>query len=432
MDAHVFTVDGATFVLGLFWQPLSGNTAADRGKEVRSLARELSFNLAITRNSSMSCVGFAKSSHELKAGSYSAAALVSKTLEVEQKVRDFIFVSALSDGRWAYVAQRDGVILPDGDRAFASEDAARAHLLDHMSLGTWPLVIAPAIWGIRDSVERDFIDMIPRRKNGKIDVHKWWRLIPVDRRQAAVAAHAGKVALLVFVGAAVIGGGMYYKHWKNAHDARLASEAAAAAAIAMQVDASGQIIRPENPWKSQPLAGNMVRACLATLSRMKVFPGNWDVSGIECANGQLTLSWTPRPGGWIKHLKEVEPRAMIALDGSSASVSLPLPSMETGHDEEAPVLNERLIAMFSTAQTYGVSFSTAPVKVIAAPALPGQEIQAPQVFWQEINWLAEGVSLPDVVLVALDGPGFRMSAMRGRLVNGNFVWSMEGTQYVQP
>lgn len=429
MDTHIFTIGGATFALGLFWQPLSGNTQADRGKEVRSLARELSFNLAITRTSSMSCVGFAKSSPELKAGTCSAAAVISKTVEVEQKARDFIFVSALDDGRWAYVAQRDGVVLPDGDQAFASEDAARAHLLDHMSLGTWPLVIAPAIWGIRDSIERDFADMIPRRSNGKIKIHKWWRLIPVDRRQAAVSAHASKVALLVLV-AAVIGGGMYYKNWKGARDARLAAEAAAAAA-AMQVDASGQLVRPENPWKSQPLASDMVRACLSALSGLRVFPGNWNVSGIECSNGQLTLSWTPREGGWIKHLKEMEPRALIALDGSTASVSVPLPEMKTGYDEAAPTQNERLVTMFASAQAYGVSITTSPVNAISEPALPGQEIQVPEVFWQEIKWLTEGVSLPDVVLAALDGPGFRMSVMRGQLVNGNFVWSMEGIQYVQ-
>lgn len=430
VDSYLFTVDGATFVLGLFWQPLSGVTPADRGKEVRSLAQELSFNMAITRDSSMHCVGFAKASQALKAGAFSAAAIVSKTLEVEEKARDFIFVSALPDGQWAYVAQRDGVILPDGDQAFASEDAARARLLEHMSIGDWPLVIAPAIWGVGGAVERDFVDMLPRRKGGKIKVHKWWRLLPVDRRRAAVSMHAGKAVLVGAIAAAAIGGGLYYKNWKDARDAKLAAEAAAAAA--MQLNASGQVVRPENPWKSLPLAGDMVRACLAALSTQRVFPGNWDLTIIECGGGQLSLSWKPRSGGWIKHLKEIEPAATIAVDGSTASVSVPLSALKAGYDEAAPVQNERLIHMYSTAQAYGVSFGVKPAQAISAPALPGQDVQAPQVFWQEIKWLAEGVHLPDVVLAALDGPGFRMSAMRGQWVNGSFVWTMEGTQYVQP
>lgn len=431
-DTHIFTVEGEAFALGLFWQPLSATTPAERSKEVRSLAQELSFNMAITRNSTMHCVGFAKANQAMKIGVFSAAAVVSKTLDVELKARDFIFVSALPDGQWAYVAQRDGVILPDGDQAFSSEDAARARLLEHMSLGDWPLVIAPSIWGINGSIERDFLEMLPRKKNGKLKVHKWWRLMPVDRRRAAVTAHAGKIALVALVAGGLIGGGMFYKKWKTERDARLASEAAAAAAVAMQVGADGQIIRPENPWKTQPLAGDMVQSCLAALSGQRVFPGNWNLSTIECAGGQLKISWQPRAGGWIKHLKEVEPTAMIAVDGSSASVTVPLPELKTGHDEAAPVQNERLVHMYSTAQAYGVTFSVNDAQAVSAPVLPGQEAQAPQVFWQEIKWIADGVVLPEVVLAALDGPGFRMNAMRAKWVNGNFVWTMEGTQYVQP
>lgn len=431
-DTHLFTVEGATFALGLFWQPLSGTTPADRAKEVRSLAQELSFNMAVTRNSTMHCVGFAKATQALKVGVYSAAAVVSKSLDVELKARDFIFVSALPDGQWAYVAQRDGVILPDGDQAFVSEDAARARLLEHMSLGDWPLIIAPSIWGIGGAIERDFLELIPRKKSGKIKVHKWWSLMPVDRRRAAVTAHAGKIALVALVVGGVIGGGLFYKKWKAERDARLAAEAAAAAAVAMQVDASGQVIRPENPWKSKPLAGDMVHACLDALSTQRVFPGNWDLSAIECTDGQLKLTWKPRAGGWIKHLKEIEPAAIIAVDGSTASVNIPLRSLKTGHDEAAPEQNKRLIYMYSTAQAYGVSFGVTPAKPVSAPVLPGQEAAPPQVFWQEINWLVDGARLPDVVLAALDGPGFRMNAMKGQWINGSFVWTMEGTQYVQP
>lgn len=428
-EPHLFVVDGAPFVLGLFWQPLSGATLADRGKEIRSLARELSFSMAVIRNSAMPCVGFANASQALKAGTFSAAAVVSKTLEVEEKARDFIFAAALPDGQWVYIAQRDGVILPDGDQAFSSEDAARARLLEHMSIGDWPLVIAPAIWGLGGSIERDFAGMIPRRKNKKIKVHKWWALMPVDRRRAAVSMHAGKAVIAAALAAAVIGGGLYYKHWKDARDARIAAEAAAAA---VALDASGRPLPPEVPWKSQPLAKDMLRACLAALSTQRVFPGNWNVNSVECTNGNLVVSWTPREGGWIKHLKEVEPGAVIAMDGSTASVSVALPDLHVGYDEPAPTQNGRLVAMYSTAQAYGVSFSITPAQSVSAPALPGQEVAVQPALWQEVEWLADGVSLPDAVLAALDGPGFRMKAMRAQWMNGRFIWTMEGTQYVQP
>lgn len=429
-DVHLFTAGGSTFALGLFWQPLAGGTPAERAKEVRSLAQELSFDLAVLRNSSMHCVGFAKSAPTLKPGVFSAAAVISKSIEVEMKARDFIFVSPLPDGQWAYVAQRDGVILPDGDQAFASEDAARARLLEHMSIGDWPLIIAPAIWGVGGAVERDFLDLVPKKKNGKIKIHRWWGLMPVDRGRAAMTAHAGKVVILSIAAVALIGGGVFYKKWKADQEAKLAAEAAAKAA--MEAGSAAQAVRPENPWKSQPLAGDMVHACLDALSSQRIFPGNWDLSAIECSGGQMKLTWKPRAGGWIRHLKEVEPAAIVAIDGATAYVSVPLRHLDTGHDEAAPEQNARLIDMYSTAQAYGVSFSVSPAKEAAPPPLPGQAAAAPQVFWQEIKWIADGVKLPDAVLAALDGPGFRMNSMKGLWVNGSFVWTMEGTQYVQP
>lgn len=419
-EPHLFTIDGVSFALGLFWQPLGGSTPAERSKEVRALAEELSFDLSVIRNSSMHSVGFAKSG-DLKAGVFSAGAVVSKTMEVEEKVRDFIFVSALPDGSWMYVAQRDGAILSDGDLAFASEDAARTRLLEHMSLGDWPKVIAPAIWGVGGATERSFEDIIPRGKGGKIKIHKWWRLVPVGRGRAAMTLHAGKIAVACAVVAVVVGGSVFYKKWKAEKEAKAAT---------VVVDAAGTPLPPEHPWKSQPLARDMMAACMTAVSSQQLFPGNWSVQGVECSGGNLVVSWTPRPGGWIRHLKEVEPAAQVALDGSAASISVGLPQLPLGQDEPAPTENERLVAMYSTAQTYGVPFvaTAAP----AAPVLPGQTVSATAPGWKEIGWKVDGVVLPEAVIAALDGPGFRMKTMRAKWQDGRFVWTMEGIQYVQP
>lgn len=425
-DPHLFTIDGASFALGLFWQPLSGGTPSERSREVRALAEELSFDLSVIRSASMHCAGFAKSGQTFRPGVFSAAACVSKTLEVEERVRDFVFVSPLPDGSWMYVAQRDGAILPDGDIAFASEDAARARLLEHMSLGDWPKIIAPAIWGVRGAAERSFEDILPRGKNGKIKIHKWWRLVPVNRRRAAISLHSGKLVIAGVLIAAMAGGAFFHKKWKAE------KEAAAAAAASIQRDETGVPLPPEHPWKSQPQARYFLAACMGTLSSQTLFPGNWDVSNVECREGTLVVSWVPRPGGWIKHLKEIAPTAMVAMDGSAASVSASLPQLPVGQDEPAPIENDRLVAMYSTAQAYGVPFAAAAAAPVAAPALPGQEVTAPAQDWKEIGWRAEGVSFPEAVLAALDGPGFRMTSLRAKWQDGRFVWTMEGIQYVQP
>ncbi len=426
--AHQFSIDGVSFVLGLFWQPLGGAGASDRAKEIRSLAGELGFDLHVVRNSSSSSfsVGFAKSGSTLRPGIMSAAAVVSKTLEVERQARDFIFVSALPDGRWAYVAQRDGVLLSDGDQVFASEDAARACVLEHLSLGDCPLIIAPSIWGIAGTEEISFERLLPRKSNGKIKHYRWWRLLPVGK-SGAVMLHSGKILVAAAVAIALAGGGIYYRQLQE----KKAAEEAAAAAVAAAI-AAGQPTptAPAHPWKDKALAGDMLRACMSTLATQTLFPGNWAISEVVCSEGNLVVSWTPGPGGWVSHLKSVVPGVILATNGSAASVTAALPALMSGSDESLPAEAERVIDMYAAAQQYGVAL------VIAPPApppevLPGQEHSVPASDWKEIGWKAEGALLPSAVLAALDGNGFRMKSMRATWQNGTFIWTMEGTQYVR-
>ena len=136
----------------------------------------------------------------------------------------------------------------------------------------------------------------------------------------------------------------------------------------------------------------------------------------------------PNEGGWIKHLREIEPSAVIALDGSSASIQSSLPALAGGGDERVLSENERLVAMYSAAQAYGITFVAANVDI--PPPMPGAQQPLPD--WREISWQAHGVQFPDAVLAALDGPGFRMTSMVAKWSGGKFIWTMEGVQYVQP
>ncbi len=425
MAMHTFTIEGQTFVAGLFWQPLAAGNNAERSKEVKSLAKELNFDLYIVRGTSAYCVGYGSGAKGIKAGTLSAAAVISKSIEEEHSVRDFIFTSQLPDGNWIYLSQRDGIILPDGDEIYASEDAARAKLLQDSSLGDWPFIVAPAMWGIANSQEGDFVSLIPRKANGKIKVHKWWRLLPISSG-AAVSANAGKILMACIIAAVAFGGFKFYKDWKQQ---KMMEEAARAAAL--QIDAQGKIQPPEHPWKNQPLASEMLSACLSALAQVRLFPGNWDLTAVNCSNNALTVAWQPRKGGWIEHLKIVEPNIVVALDGSAASLTLPLPALQTGIDEQVSSQNDRLTAMYSAAQRYGVSFTATPPAPAPQP-LPGQDPNVIPKDWAEIGWRVESVDLPHVVLTALEGNGFRMSAINGAWRNGKFNWMMEGTQYVQP
>ncbi len=210
MVSHTFTVDGMIFISGLFWYPLAGTSQSERAQEIKSLAKEQDFDLYILRSTSTYYVGFAHSDGQARIGVSSAAAVVSKTLELESSAREFIFVSPLPDGHWMYVAQRDGVILPDADKCFPNEDAAKSRLLEDISLGDWSLIIAPDIWGVTGSIERDFVDILPQSAQGKRQSHKWWKLSPVNPYDN-IFAHGKKILIGLVIVAVCLTGWAYYK-----------------------------------------------------------------------------------------------------------------------------------------------------------------------------------------------------------------------------
>lgn len=421
MEPHVFTIEGMTFVSGLFWYPLAGLTQSDRMQEIRSLAHEQDFNLYILRQTSTFYVGFAHSGDRINATVSSAAAVVSKTLELESQAREFIFVSPLPDGRWIYVAQRDGVILPDGDKSFPNEDAAKSKLLEDISLGDWSLVFAPDIWGIPGSLERDFASFIPET-SGRRRGHKWWKLHPVSPYGGV--RNLGKVA--VFIGIAGVLGlaGLWY--YQNSHPAE------------PPVPDIGLVPPPPppppHPWKEKPLAKDVVAQCLDSVSKAPLFPGNWKMTALLCRPGSLDISWEAQEYGWINHIRTVIPNISISGEGKIATLSIPLSPLTIGKDESVTVGKDRTLDMYAKAQKYGftVVLTSAPP---APPPLPGQANAAPAApppDWSEISWKVEGTGAPAMVADVLDANGFRLNSMSAVWEEGALVWTMEGTQYVLP
>lgn len=426
MAASVFSIEGVQFVSGLMWQPLSEATSGGVNREVKALAKDLTFDLHVLRRTSPNCVGFANTSATIKPGVMSAAAVISKAIEIESGALDFIFAAEIPSGQWLYVAQRDGLILPDGDLLFPSEDAAKSRLLEDVSLGTWAIVMAPSFWGVKNSKERDFLSVIPRKKNKTIEVHKWWRLSHVDSSKA-ITANSGKILAALLIAGLVVAGYKYYKVIQHKKE----MEAAALAAQQQILDAQGNVVPPEHPWKKLPVASDSLSACMAAISNVRLFPGNWTISSVNCTNELLTVAWVPQKKGWIEHLKVIQPNAVISMDGSKASITIPLSTSKVGYDEEVTPENDRLIEMYSASQRYGVKFKATPTLPPPA-ALPGQEVHAAAPKdWNEINWKAEDVTLPETVLAALDGNGFRLSAMSATYQGGKFIWTMEGIQYVK-
>lgn len=406
-----------TFVAGLFWQPLPG-TLRDRKKETERLAKELDFDLAIWRTTGSLQVGFAKASKTIKPGLLSAAAAVSKTIEVEQGARNFLCATEVPDGKWLYVAQRDGVILPDGD-FLGTEDEVRSRMLSDISLDEWTTIFAPDHWGMPSAEERSFSNFLPK-KGADTTFMRWWGLQPVKSNPVKTFA---PIAIL----AAVVLAWFYGYHvWQERKAAQVALQ------IANEQSANAnRPVKLEHPWKTQVRAGVFMSECMAAFGKVKtLWPGNWTPRDAACGGGTFTVVWLRQETGWIEHLRAVEPKAVLSTDGAMASLMVPL-TLSGGEDEKVPLENERTLAIHATGQKFGfkVGMSAPP----PTPVLPGDKPNQAVKDWKELSWKIDGVTLPPtVVLKTMDGPGFRVNRIRAIFKGGVMTWDMEGTQYVQP
>lgn len=426
MDAHVFEIDGMRFVSGLFWQPIATESAQDRNAEIASLARELSFDLHVIRRTTTHCVGFAATSGELKTGVMSAAAVVSKSLEVQSETQNFIFASSLPEGGWMYVIQRDGIILPDGDRYFEDEEDAKVRLGEDIGMGDWAGVFCPESWHIANTSDLSFEELLPNEDEGRRELHNWWRLAPVDTKAVAVKLGIKVVLGIALVMIAVFGFQKYRDYraqWEMEEALRRAQEEQARLA---------QVQPPTNPWKELARAPVFVDGCLKALDQVNLHIGGWGVKSITCDGGSLVVAWSPLPGGWTSHLKAQEPRAAISVDGQLATVTVPLERMEFGPDESVRPLEPSILDVRRVADQMGVALTTQVISTANAFDMPGQQGSVvPPPTWQTIQITADNILLLRDVASGFDLPGFRVRKIDATMKDSVVIWKIEGAQYVK-
>lgn len=420
-NSQTFEFGKRTFVSGLFWQPLPGSTARLRKAELQKMSEEQGFDLAVQRTSGVPQVGFGSFSDGVKPGMLSVAAMVSKSLEVANRDRSFLCAMQVPGGRWLYVAQREGVLLHDGD-LLGTEETVRARMMTDLSLTEWQTVFAPARWGIPDGIERKFEDLLPKHGN-KYSFKTWWEVRPIrntwlDFIQDNPALYVSVIALVL----ALVG----YYVWDQY---RIKKELEELAMQEAAEQAARETAAAEQPWKKQPRAALFVAACDKALAQVKTFwPGNWTPTDAVCKERNLVVTWTRQETGWIEHLLALEPKAEISTDGNRAMLTVPL-ELTGGENDTLPKERERIVGMYSYAQRYGLSFvlknaTGAPVLGQPQPVSGG---------WKTLEWSIGDMPLaPSTMLPGLDSPGLRISQIKLAFSEGMMKWTMEGMQYVQP
>lgn len=414
---------GRTFVAGLFWQPLQGTTK-ERRKAAQGVAKEQSYDLVVWREGTFAQAGMGSSNEGLKAGMYSAAAIISKTVALETESDQFLVATEVPGGKWLFVSQRDGFISPDGD-FIGEEDEVRSKVLDEMSASDWAHVYAPEHWNIANAVERPFESFLPGTKSKK-EYRKWWALTPIfispTRKFAPLVIAAGVILVLIY-------GYKTYEH----HEL----EVAIAKARRMQqlaAEREAELARhkpPPHPWKSKPNPELFAERCIGALAKVKgLWAGGWDVSGVSCGGHVLTVSWRRAPGGLVYALTALEPRVTFTPSGSRASLVVPL-IVPNGPNLALPPRGARLLALDAAAEKIGIPLHVA-VEATHRNVLPGSRRPRITLPWKRYTWEVQDTTLtPSDVVAVLDGPAFRVSRILGTFKAGVIDWTLEGQQYVQ-
>jgi len=418
-------------VAGLLWHPLQASGSA-RAKEILAYAQAGGADLKVLRGDEAPHVGLA-STREARAGQLSAAAVIADALAAEGRRSVLVALRLPQDAaRVLYLAVRDNVILADGDMVAAEEDI-KTRLAGDRAYGGWDLVICPEDWGFADAEARtleSFFTPQALKKTAGWQLHE----VRVDVRRLALAG--------ILMAALALGGLYGYTAWQKRQAlARALAEAQQAQAdleAAERGRKSAAVKPPPRPWPAMPSARSFAHACASTFARIGTTAGNWRLDGAACENGQLSVRWVKgSEAAWVSHLKAVRPNAVIAADGLSATVSLPIaapPSGETGEQlQDATGLRLRY---FDLASRYGMSIKVeAPPPPAPKQTLPGQSEPAapPPPPWAETAVQTTASFDPVEAASLLESPGLRFT----RLVfaygkDGLPQYQFTGVQYVRP
>lgn len=398
---------------GLFWHPIMPSAHPHRA--IQKIAVEQSVDLYATPRTCNLQSGFGSVREGLRPGLLAIAAIISDYMEAKHDSRSFLVALPIDAGTWAYVAQHNGVILPDGDTC-GDETTIQQRMHADYASGDWTHVAAPAAWGWQQAIPLELPEVLAWVGAERVR-HKSWQLRKVQ-------ADYKKLALAMAVVLAATYGG--WQAWQRHAAAELAREAEASQAALLQAQAQMPVAPP--PWKTQSGAPAAAASCLSALAKADAFSTGWLLKSASCRGGSLSLVWD-RNVGTIERMRALFPTAKIELSGNLASVGVPLPATAVADAEiTLPSVTAAADHLLSRAQELGVALALTQEPPPAA--LPGEAPAAPPA-WTAMKWRVSDTRQPPTDLVRhLDSPSLRLSAIDFDATTQ--AWTLEGELYANP
>ncbi len=424
-DISVVSVNGASFVTGLYWMPLKSvrNPMAEAKKIGKDQGMEM---VAIRQGRTVLQAGFAPKSKRPLKGMYSLAASLAGVLG-----DNWIGVFQLGPDSYALIAVHDGAVLPGRDTIGTRDQ------VEHLFRQTYSLVasdangqfnkhgktIAPADFEAgAEHVTLD--DLLPPAA-----LKKSYRLRPLTLGLTPNEIALGVVAIAALAGLAY--GGWWWME-KREEDQRQADLLAAQQAQnAATAEAAASLPRP---WVTTPQVETVLKACSAFWNDTPLALGGWRFEAGKCAPGQAMASYRRNDGtpvsAFASAAQEHSGSAPNIYDqGNAGSIGAVIDVQPAPQPEELPAARDQLEQFTSYFQRLGpnATFSITEKPFVPNPETPDAPVP---------DWITNGFQItsplpPHLLLEQLDARGLRVFEVSVSLDSStaNLTWTVTGEMY---
>jgi hypothetical protein len=432
-SSNTVTVNGKTFVAGLFWQPLS--SPRHYMSEARAYGKEHDWDIVAIRKGRRIQAGFIRKDVGAIKGMYSLAASLAGVLG-----DTWLGAFEIGDGRYFVCAVKDGSIVPGFDVLVVTQEEAQAKLAEGLSVvaADEDHVYAPAEFQFCQKTVR-FAEVLQPTRLRKDYQLKQLRF-GLTRKEWMVLAGLG---VLLGVAAVVMSQYQSYRQRVQRED-RIRQDQARRAELEKLNAQSKKTQTAQalvHPWASMPSAVDFASVCQRVTDGVPLSVGGWLLEAATCDPKGVSIAYRrSKDGATVRNFVadaagRFAGEPAFADNGELALVGLPLGVRFAGDDplvDTSALLNE-VVSYF---QGVGIA-ATVDERKVETPAPPTPEpgqspTPAPEPTWRKYGLEYEAPSSPAEHFAALAGKsGVRLTEIKLTL-NANdasLKWSVKGEVY---